>query len=384
MCDVTSNKAGGAEAGKDRSADKSPPPKEQPQKPLLFQSLAFASKRPISKSSVDSSSVPIPSLKDHSATKPASAPPKSNLKPIPFNKYGSNLTELELFPTAKAGLSPVPQDEEPPSENLAQTSSESKSEEPISPDILKRQSLSVEDRQEVGWESPEDWENDQETLAEKIAKLKRKQDGEVDNPPSRYKKKPGLKPKRTVVTSSPVTATRRSTRGKGSNPEHVLLSASKRAAEKDQGTPIDPSTIDPFLVLPSVSDTHLWGVARDAGLGLDVSAGSLSPLLSLIRAKELAQARLSEASVKAKSKEEEGQKQKLAENVANPASAAQDLTTDGSANTTGTDPERITLADIANSSRATRRKKGEAFAGPRPNLRDTPARQARASAGVSK
>jgi hypothetical protein len=36
----------------------------------------------------------------------------------------------------------------------------------------------------VGWESPEDWEYDSETLAAKIAKMKKKQDGEVDNPPA--------------------------------------------------------------------------------------------------------------------------------------------------------------------------------------------------------
>ncbi|KAK1607663.1 hypothetical protein QYE76_031336 [Lolium multiflorum] len=369
MCDVTSTKADEAEAGKDGSADKSPLLEEQRQKPLPFQS------------SVGSSSVPLPSLKDHSATKPASAPPKYNLKPIPFNQYGSNLTEAELFPSAKACLSPVPQASE-----KAQTSSESKSEEPISPNILKRQRLSAEDRLEVGWESPEDWENDQETLAEKIAKLKRKQDGEVDNPPSRIKKKPGVKPKRAVVTSSPVTATRRSTRGKGANPEHVLLSASKRAAEKYQGTPSAPALTDPFLVLPSVSNSHLWGVARDAGLGLDVSTSSPSSLLSLIRAKELAQARLTEAALIAKLKEEEAQKQKQtqAESVAYPASVAQDLPTEDAPNVTGTDPERITLAEMAKASRTTRRKKGEYSTGSRPNLRDTPARQARASAGASK
>ncbi|KAK1620260.1 hypothetical protein QYE76_025777 [Lolium multiflorum] len=343
MCDVTSTKAGEAEAGKD--------------------------------------GVPLPSLKDYSATKPSSAPPKSNLKPIPFNQYGSNLTESELFPTAKSCLSPVPQASE-----KAQTSSESKSEEPISPDILKRQGMSAEDKLEVGWESPEDWENDQETLAEKIAKLKRKQDGEVDNPPSRIKKKPGVKPPRAVVTPSPVTATRRSSRGKGANPEHVLLSASKRAAQKDQGTPSATEPTDPFLVLPSVSDSHLWGVARDAGLGLDVTGSSPSSLLSLIRAKELAQARLSEAALKAKSKEEETQKlkQNLAENVDNPASVAQDLPTEDPSNMGGTDPERVTLADMANVARSKRRKEREHFTGPRPNLRDTPARQARASAGLSK
>jgi hypothetical protein len=114
------------------------------------------------------------------------------------------------------------------------------------------------------------------------------------------------------------------------------------------------------------------------------SGGALSPLLSLIRAKELAQARISEAAAKAKAKEEDVQNLRQAENEANPASAAPDLTMDTSTNSTGIDPERITLADLANSSRATRRKKGEASAGPRPNLRNTPARQARASAAVPK
>jgi hypothetical protein len=87
--------------------------------------------------------------------------------------------------------------------------------------------------------------------------------------------------------------------------------------------------------------------------------------------------------VKAKLKEEEVQKQKLAEGVAKPASAAQDLATDDSSNMAGADPERITLAEIARASRGPRRKKEVKFTGPRPNLRDTPARQARASAGVA-
>jgi hypothetical protein len=42
-------------------------------------------KKPGSKSSVGSSSVPPPSAKDHSATKPASAPAKVKVQPIPFN-----------------------------------------------------------------------------------------------------------------------------------------------------------------------------------------------------------------------------------------------------------------------------------------------------------
>jgi hypothetical protein len=88
--------------------------------------------------------------------------------------------------------------------------------------------------------------------------------------------------------------------------------------------------------------------------------------------------------VKAKLKEEEAQKRKLYDSKANPASATQDHGKDDIANKDGADPERITLADIASSSRGPRRKKGEAYTGPRPNLRDTLARQARASAGVSR
>jgi hypothetical protein len=49
-------------------------------------------KKPDTKSSVGSSSVPPPSAKDHYATKPASAPAKVKVQPIPFNQYGSNLT----------------------------------------------------------------------------------------------------------------------------------------------------------------------------------------------------------------------------------------------------------------------------------------------------
>jgi hypothetical protein len=42
-------------------------------------------KKPGTKSSVGSSSVLVPSAKDHSATKPASTPAKFKVQPIPFN-----------------------------------------------------------------------------------------------------------------------------------------------------------------------------------------------------------------------------------------------------------------------------------------------------------
>jgi hypothetical protein len=104
------------------------------------------------------------------------------VQPIPFNQYGSNLEEENLFTSAQV-LQPEPismtiildEDDPPP---LPTT------EEPIDPAILKHSKLSTADRAEVGWESPKDWEFNNETLATKIVKLKKKQDGEVDNPPS--------------------------------------------------------------------------------------------------------------------------------------------------------------------------------------------------------
>jgi hypothetical protein len=49
------------------------------------------------KQSVGSSSVPLPSAVDSSVTKPASAPAKSKVQPIPFNQYGTNIPQSEAF-----------------------------------------------------------------------------------------------------------------------------------------------------------------------------------------------------------------------------------------------------------------------------------------------
>jgi hypothetical protein len=105
-------------------------------------------------------------------------------------------------------------------DNLPPTSSDT----PIDPLVLKRSKLSATDRVDVGWESPEDWEYDNETLAENIVKLKKKQDGEVDNPPS-TPHNPDLakeveatsqvaKAKRSAAVVSPISGTRTSA-GKG-------------------------------------------------------------------------------------------------------------------------------------------------------------------------
>jgi hypothetical protein len=73
----------------------SPPTAPKQGLPKVYQKKLM--KKPGTKSSVGSSSVPVPSAKDQSATKPASAPAKIKVQPIPFNQYGSNLGEEKLF-----------------------------------------------------------------------------------------------------------------------------------------------------------------------------------------------------------------------------------------------------------------------------------------------
>jgi hypothetical protein len=102
----------------------------------------------------------------------------------------------------------------------------------LDPLILKRSKMLVADRAEVGWESPEDWEFDNETLASNIAKLKKKQDGEVDNPPT-AQSNPDLlkevvatlnvsKAKSSMAVVSPIAGTRSSARGKCVEAEPIL------------------------------------------------------------------------------------------------------------------------------------------------------------------
>jgi hypothetical protein len=112
-------------------------------------------KKPGTKSSMGSSSIPAPSTKDQSATKPASALAKFKTQPIPFNQYGSNLDEETLF-----GDGPILQPEAISMTIVLDDDSAPDSEEPVDPQILKRSKLSAVNRAEMGWESPEDWEFD--------------------------------------------------------------------------------------------------------------------------------------------------------------------------------------------------------------------------------
>jgi hypothetical protein len=101
-------------------------------------------KRPGSKSAVGNSSVPLPSAKDYSAMKPASAPAKAQLSPIPFDQYGSNLSDVELLgvqtihePKALS-MTIILDEDSPPSY------------QDIDPSVLKRSKLSEADRVDIG------------------------------------------------------------------------------------------------------------------------------------------------------------------------------------------------------------------------------------------
>jgi hypothetical protein len=107
-------------------------------------------KKPGSKSSVGSSSVPPPSAKDQSATKPASAPAKIKVQPVPFNQYGSNLSANPLLSSK-----PILQPQAISMTIILDDDSAPDSDSPVNPDVLKCSKLSAADRVDIGWESPE-------------------------------------------------------------------------------------------------------------------------------------------------------------------------------------------------------------------------------------
>jgi hypothetical protein len=101
------------------------------------------------------------------------------------------------------------------------------------------------------------------------------------------------KDKGSMSMTSPVSGTRSSARGKGSEAKPILQKAVKRAAAKS-GTPT-PSPLAPFLSLSTSPDLHFLGVADDCGIVLGSHSSSVSEMLSIIRAKEVCQAKIVEA-----------------------------------------------------------------------------------------
>jgi hypothetical protein len=85
-----------------------------------------------------------------------------------------------------------------------------------------------------------------------------------------------------------------SRRGATASAEPVLQRAIARAQKNVPGTSHSPNpkSLSRFAVLPNVSDEHLLTVAKDSCIVFPSAAGNPAPLLSIIRAKELAQADL--------------------------------------------------------------------------------------------
>jgi hypothetical protein len=336
-----------------------------------------------------SSSVPLPSTLDKSATKPASAPAKFKIQPVPFNQYGSNLLDEKLL-AADDILQP-----EPISMTIILDEDSTPDSDSLGPEILKRSKLSVADREEVGWESPKDWEYDNETLAQKIAKLKKKQDGEVENPPAsklisskEAAGTPGVSNvKKPGATTSTILGARTSSRFQGAQGESILKKATKRTAARAGVFDIpSPPPNASFLAFPEFLDSHFLGVAQDCGPILDAEtfhAKPSSPALSLIRAKEQVQAKLAEAIEKAyllrQAAEErdrvETQPSATSTRVVPSVPLCPEAACQGDE---GGNAESIMVASLIKPKRKINVTRPSPA--PRTNLRVTPARQARAAA----
>jgi hypothetical protein len=115
---------------------------------------------------------------DSSVSKPASAPAKTRVQPIPFNQYGSNIPHSEAFADEPAVNKDAKADSGARGSPILLSEDDSP---PAQPNVDKIQKMTPKERAEVGWESPPGWEFDNETIAARIAKLK-KRDGEVENP----------------------------------------------------------------------------------------------------------------------------------------------------------------------------------------------------------
>jgi hypothetical protein len=236
--------------------------------------------------------------------------------------------------------------------------------------VDKIQKMTPEERAEVGWESPPGWEFDNETIAARIAKLK-KRDGEVENPAV-------LPDQATSEASTPVSGSRRSSRIQGSDAEPVLQKAIRATAMKN-ASGMTPS--EAFVSFPAFSDAHFLEVASDSSLVFDSAFGSPRQVISLVRAKEIAQALLAEAIAKANVPQ-----QVAAVPVETPVTPS--VPVQPADTTEHNIPDSIPLAQWAvcqqkQELKSKKRKAVTQVLGPRLNLRNTLACQARASSQVS-
>jgi hypothetical protein len=269
---------------------------------------------------------------DEFASAPAACPsspvfttPVSVSSKLPnFNEYGSNLTCSPSF-GAKLAAVASPASPSPPSKkpiSLVSVSSQDEGEEVCNFIAEKACKLSEAERQEIGWESPDDWEFENETLAERCKKLnlrrpfqkvsddKKKalmREAPVFSAASKGKSSvpiattleatsPSSKisrsgPTPSKLASTPSSSARCSARTQGSKSESILQKVVRVTVEKNApGMPTFPSHVSyEFVLLSSRYDAHLLAVAADVGLAINPSVGSPEELLSLVRAKEVAQ-----------------------------------------------------------------------------------------------
>jgi hypothetical protein len=325
---------------KSSSAAAPPPPKEQPPSaPRTGRQKTMVHKPKLSKRKI---SFPRgkPPQRAEFASAPAACPaspvistPVSVSSKLPrFNEYGSNLTCSPTFVAKLAAVaSPVPPSPPPKKMiSLVSVSSQDKGEEVCNFTTDKASKLSEAERQEIGWESPDEWEFKNETLAERCKKLnlcrpfqklsdaKKKalmQESPVAPKPMISASAPpleclspsskisstGASPPKTAPT--PSSSARCSARTQGSKSESILQKAVRVMAKKNApGMSCLPSLVSSdFVLLSSRSDAHLIAVAVDVGLAINPSVGSPEELLSLVRAKEVAQALLAAAVEKKRS-----------------------------------------------------------------------------------
>jgi hypothetical protein len=160
----------------------------------------------------------------------------------------------------------------------------------------------------------------------------------------------------------------------------ILQRAVNRAAAKAGTPPPTPSSpASTYIALSAFPDLNFMGLAQDCGLVLGNSSLSSAAVLSVVRAREVAQAKLTEASDLVAAKE------------ATRVAEASQMAAEGESTSVGTrppphvvnvaqveetgDPETITVVSL---SKKRKQKKAVLKLPTRTNLRSTPARQARA------
>jgi hypothetical protein len=145
-----------------------------------------------------------------------------------------------------------------------------------------------------------------------------------------------------------------------------------------------PAPSTDFVLLSSIPDDHLLTFAADSGLALCSGVGVAGDLISLVKAKELAQAALAQAQalIAERAEEENTRAAEAARDASISASVAADESTHPISSPAC--PDEQTVPVIPKPKRAAKKPVVVSCTWAPRLLRKTPARQARASPVVSK